>query len=145
MDVHLEFDEQISGPLEQDENPFANDRADIGCVCALRPFASSRMTWTFYRFRYQLISVQKGNPCIFPMLLYRPVRLFGHLMICAGKDGLITTAIPVAAGSVCSIGLRQIPLWIFSRNSPSRDHTLRVFDGLSKVKQTQQRLTQTHY
>lgn len=34
MDVHLEFNEQISGPLEQDENPFAADRADIGFVCA---------------------------------------------------------------------------------------------------------------
>jgi ABC-type phosphate/phosphonate transport system substrate-binding protein len=34
MDVHLEFNEQISGPLEGDENPFADDGADIGFVCA---------------------------------------------------------------------------------------------------------------
>ena len=34
MDVHLEFNEQISGPLEQDENPFAAHRVYIGFVCA---------------------------------------------------------------------------------------------------------------
>src|SRR5687768_12556736 len=34
MDVHLEFNEQISGPLMGDENPFADGGADIGFVCA---------------------------------------------------------------------------------------------------------------
>ena len=34
MDVHLEFNDQISGPLEGDENPFNDGSADIGFVCA---------------------------------------------------------------------------------------------------------------
>jgi phosphonate transport system substrate-binding protein len=34
MDVDLKFNEQISGPLEGDENPFTNETADIGFVCA---------------------------------------------------------------------------------------------------------------
>jgi len=34
MDVQLQFNEQISGPLEGDENPFADHSADIGFVCA---------------------------------------------------------------------------------------------------------------
>ena len=113
MDVHLEFDEQISGPLEQDENPFANDRADIGCVCA--------PTFRFLKDDLDLLPVPvpvdiraKGKPVYFSDVVVQAGCLFGHLMICAGKDGLITSAIPVAAGSVCSIGLRQISLWIFS-------------------------------
>jgi phosphonate transport system substrate-binding protein len=34
MDVDLTFNEQISGPLEGDENPFTNKTADIGFLCA---------------------------------------------------------------------------------------------------------------
>jgi phosphonate transport system substrate-binding protein len=34
MDVQLQFNEQISGPLEGDNNPFADKSADIGFVCA---------------------------------------------------------------------------------------------------------------
>jgi phosphonate transport system substrate-binding protein len=34
MDVHLKFNEQISGPLEGDDNPFTTNNADIGFVCA---------------------------------------------------------------------------------------------------------------
>jgi len=33
MDVDLQFNEQISGPSEADENPFADGKADIGCIC----------------------------------------------------------------------------------------------------------------
>jgi phosphonate transport system substrate-binding protein len=34
MDVQLNFNEQISGPIEGDENPFTSETADIGFVCA---------------------------------------------------------------------------------------------------------------
>ena len=34
IDVHLRFDERISGPLPGDANPFADGTADVGFVCS---------------------------------------------------------------------------------------------------------------
>ena len=81
MDVHLEFDEQISGPLEQDENPFADGRADIGCVCA--------PTFRFLKDELELLPVPvpvdiraKGKPVYFSDVVVQagsPFRSFNDL------------------------------------------------------------------
>jgi phosphonate transport system substrate-binding protein len=64
MDVHLEFNDQISGPLEGDENPFTDGTADIGFVCA--------PTFRWLKKDLELLPVAiptdlraKGNPVYF--------------------------------------------------------------------------------
>lgn len=81
MDVHLEFNEQISGPLEHDENPFADDKADIGFVCA--------PTFRFLKDDLELLPVPvpvdvraKGKPVYFADVVVQagsPFRSFDDL------------------------------------------------------------------
>lgn len=81
MDVHLEFNEQISGPLEQDENPFADEKADIGFVCA--------PTFRFLKDDLELLPVPvpvdvraKGKPVYFADVVVEassPFRSFDDL------------------------------------------------------------------
>lgn len=81
MDVHLEFNEQISGPLEQDENPFADNKADIGFVCA--------PTFRFLKDDLELLPVPvpvdiraKGKPVYFADVVVQassPFRSFNDL------------------------------------------------------------------
>jgi phosphonate transport system substrate-binding protein len=81
IDVHLEFNEQISGPLDQDENPFADDSADIGFVCAA--------TFRFLKDDLELLPVPvpvdvraKGKPVYFADVVVQassPFRSFDDL------------------------------------------------------------------
>lgn len=70
MEVRLKFNEQISGPLEEDENPFADRTADIGFVCA--------STFRWLRKDLDLLPVPvpadiraKGQPVYFADVLVR--------------------------------------------------------------------------
>jgi len=81
MDVGLEFEDRISGPLPGDENPFLDGRAEIGFVCA--------PTYRWLRGTLELLPVPvssdpraEGRPVYFSDVMTHadnPARGFEHL------------------------------------------------------------------